>query len=58
VISVIWFAVPVLVIIGAIRKKRMNRKIINEWENEVLEDFEYIPFEEQAKLEDKKEDKD
>ncbi len=58
VISVIWFAVPVLVIIGAIRKKRMNRKIINEWENEVLEDFEYIPYEEQTTPEDKKEDKD
>ncbi len=43
IITLIWSALPVLVIIGALRKKRISRTIIKDWEKEQLEEFEYIP---------------
>ncbi|HOD54908.1 MAG TPA: hypothetical protein PKJ08_10300 [Candidatus Cloacimonadota bacterium] len=43
VITLIWSALPVLVIIGALRKKRISRDIIKDWEKEQLEEYEYIP---------------
>lgn len=43
VISLIWSTLPVLIIIGALRKKRINKKLMKDWEKDQL--FEYIPEE-------------
>ncbi|MDD3501346.1 MAG: hypothetical protein PHE19_02875 [Candidatus Cloacimonetes bacterium] len=44
VISAIWASLPILVVIGNIRKRRINKRIIEEWEKDQLEDqaFEYV----------------
>jgi hypothetical protein len=41
-ISLIWMAIPFLIIIGAIRKKLINKRIMKEWEKTQIEEEPYI----------------
>ncbi|HPY96619.1 MAG TPA: hypothetical protein PL063_05360 [Candidatus Cloacimonadota bacterium] len=40
VITLIWASLPILVIIGSLRKRRINQRILEDWEKDKLTDYE------------------